>query len=129
MSDRTSVPIVKSTNTELKQATFITLAPETVDAHGDIYDENEVRKACHDFNLNCNRPNLMHYAETDTFKFVESYIAPVDFQLGEEIVKAGSWIQVLQFEDDDIWQAVKDGSLCGLSVGCKANVEDINNEE
>ena len=38
-----TVQVVKSVNEELKQATFIVLAPNEVDLHGDIISEEEVR--------------------------------------------------------------------------------------
>ena len=43
---KTNIPIFKQAKDELKQATFLVLAPDEVDLHGDIYDADEVRKAC-----------------------------------------------------------------------------------
>lgn len=123
---RTSnVPIFKQAQEELKQATFLVLSPDEVDLHGDIYDAVEVRKACHNFNIHCRKANLLHLFETDSFSIVESYISPVDMQMGETIIKAGSWLTVLQFNDDSIWEGVKDGSYTGVSIGAIANAEPI----
>ena len=123
---RTSnVPIFKQAQEELKQATFLVLSPDEVDLHGDIYDAVEVRKACHNFNIHCRKANLLHLFETDSFSIVESYISPVDMQMGETIIKAGSWLAVLQFNDDSIWEGVKDGSYTGVSIGAIANAEPI----
>ena len=44
------VQITKAVNEELKQATFLVLAPDEVDLQGDTYSADEVRKACHNFN-------------------------------------------------------------------------------
>jgi len=123
---RTSnVPVFKQAQEELKQATFLVLSPDEVDLHGDIYDAVEVRKACHNFNIHCRKANLLHLFETDSFSIVESYISPVDMQMGETIIKAGSWLTVLQFNDDSIWEGVKDGSYTGVSIGAIANAEPI----
>lgn len=123
---RTSnVPVFKQAQEELKQATFLVLSPDEVDLHGDIYDAVEVRKACHNFNIHCRKANLLHLFETDSFSIVESYISPVDMQMGETIIKAGSWLAVLQFNDDSIWEGVKDGSYTGVSIGAIANAEPI----
>ena len=65
--------VIKSKDTKLKQATFVVLQPDVVDAHGDVYDENEIRKAKESFNKACMRANLFHMMETDTFEFIESY--------------------------------------------------------
>ncbi|MEG2307296.1 MAG: XkdF-like putative serine protease domain-containing protein [Erysipelotrichaceae bacterium] len=122
---KTTIPIIKQANEELKQATFLVLAPDEVDLHGDIYDANEVRKACHNFNTHCRKANLLHLFDTETFSIAESYIAPVEMQMGETIIKAGSWVSVLQFHNDDIWNDVKDENFTGVSIGGTATVIDL----
>lgn len=122
---KTNIPIIKQANEELKQATFLVLSPDEVDLHGDVYDANEVRKACHNFNTYCRKANLLHLFDTDTFSVVESYIAPVGMQIGEQVVKAGDWISVLQFHCDEIWSEVKAGNYCSVSIGATANAEDL----
>lgn len=118
-----SVQVIKSINPTLKQAMYVVLSPDEVDAHGDIYDENEVRDACHNFNAFCRRPNLKHLQNTESFTVAESYISPVDLVIGETFVKKGSWLTVLQFNSDTIWKGVVDGEFTGVSVGCKATGE------
>ena len=122
---KTNIPIIKQANEELKQATFLVLSPDEVDLHGDVYDANEVRKACHNFNTYCRKANLLHLFDTDAFSVAERYIAPVDMQMGETIIKAGSWLSVLQFTDESIWAEVKDGGYTGVSISGKADAEDL----
>ena len=122
------VQITKSVNEELMQGTFLVLAPEEVDLHGDIYSVDEVRKACHNFNQFCMKANLLHLIETDTFSIVESYISQVDIVLGTQLIKAGSWLAVLQFNDDEIWQEVKDGNFTGVSIGGSARIEILGDD-
>ena len=122
---KTTMPIIKQANEELKQATFVVLPVDEVDLHGDIYDANEVRKACHNFNTYCRKANLLHLIDTTTFSIVESYIAPVEMQIGEKIIKAGNWISVLQFHNDDIWTDVKEGKFTGVSICGTATVIDL----
>ena len=90
--------------------------------------EKVVTKACHNFNTYCRKANLLHLFDTDAFSVVESYIAPVDMQMGETIIKAGSWLSVLQFTDDDIWSEVKSGNYTGVSIGAKADAESLDGE-
>jgi len=123
-----SIRVAKSVNEELKQATFLVLSPEEVDLHGDIYSADEVRKACHNFNSHSMTANLLHLVETDTFSIAESYISPVEMQLGEQVLKAGSWLVVTQFYDDEIWEEVKKGNLTGISIGGYAQVEILDEE-
>lgn len=130
---KTNIPIIKQANEELKQATFLVLSPDEVDLHGDVYDANEVRKACHNFNTYCRKANLLHLFDTDTFSVVESYIAPVGMQMGDTVIKAGSWLAVIQAseseEGSDLWEGIKSGDFNGLSVQCTANVEDVSDNE
>ena len=126
---RTSnVPVFKQAQEELKQATFLVLSPDEVDLHGDIYDAIEVRKACHNFNVHCRKANLLHLFDTDSFSIVESYIAPVEMKMGETIIKAGSWLTVLQFNDDSIWEGVKNGDYTGVSIGGVAQAELLDED-
>lgn len=126
---RTSnVPVFKQAQEELKQATFLVLSPDEVDLHGDIYDAVEVRKACHNFNIHCRKANLLHLFDTDAFSIVESYISPVEMQMGETIIKAGSWLTVLQFNDDSIWEGVKNGDYTGVSIGGVAQAELLDED-
>ena len=117
-SDATkTVPVVKAVHEELMQATYIVMVPDEVDLHGDITSEEEVRKACHNFNKHSRSPNLFHLAATDTFEFAESYIAPTDFVLGDKFVKKGTWLATVQCLDDDLWALIKSGEITGLSIG------------
>lgn len=117
--------IIKSVNNELKQALYVVLEPDVVDAHLDTYDENEVRKACENFNNSLAQANLFHMVMTDTFEVIESYIAPVDMVFDTTLIKKGTWLMKLQFLDDNIWQGVLDGAFSGLSIGAWATVENL----
>lgn len=127
--EKQNIQVVKATNEELKQATFLVLAPDEVDLHGDIYSADEVRKACHNFNQHCMKANLLHLVETDTFDIVESYISPVDMVLNDVIIKAGSWMSVIQVHSEEIWNDIKNGSLTGVSIGGRATTEYLEEEE
>lgn len=121
-----TVQVVKSVNEELKQATFIVMIPDEVDLHGDITTEDEIRKACHNFNKHCNQANLFHITKTATFEFAESYCSPVDFVLGDKLVKKGTWLATIQVHDSELWDLIKGGEVSGLSIGALADVEDID---
>jgi hypothetical protein len=116
--------IEKSLNEELRQGTFVVLEPNVVDLHLDIYDEVEVRKACHNFNQYCERAYLDHQVETEDMTFVESYIAPVDMSIGGVNIVKGTWLAVCQFSPS-LWEEVKADPLMGLSIGCYAKTEEL----
>ena len=117
----------KSLNDELMQATFIVLEPGSPDLHNDIYSEEEVRKACHNFNTLCDVAYKDHDTEiTDSFP-VESYIAPAEIDINATLVKKGTWLQVWQFSEAT-WKEVKSGKYNGLSIGAYATAEDVDGD-
>jgi hypothetical protein len=117
--------IQKSKDTKLKQALFVVMVPDEEDTHGDITSAEEIAKACHNFNKFCRKANLFHIAETDAFDIAESYIAPVEMQFGEEVIKAGTWLAMVQVNDDELWADMESGEVAGLSIGAIAAVETI----
>ena len=120
--------VVKSLNEELKQALFVCMVPNEVDLHGDITSEDEVRKACHNFNKFCSQANLFHIVKTESFEFAESYIAPTDFILGDKEVKKGTWLVNIQVNDDSLWELIKSGEINGVSIGALASVETLERD-
>lgn len=119
--------LIKS-SAELMQATFVVMVPDEVDAHGDITTPEEVAKACHNFNQFCRQPNLFHITKTNSFDFVESYILPMDFPANDTVIKAGSWVAVIQVNDAELWKMIKDGDVNGLSIGALAYGDPIEEE-
>jgi len=96
----------------------VVLEPETEDSQTDIYSEAEVRKAAHYFMENDGAMGLMHEALLKQgVKILESYLAPIDFEINGETVKAGTWILGVRVIDDKVWAAVKSGALTGFSIG------------
>lgn len=121
--------VVKSANQELKQATFIAMLPDSVDLHGDYTSAEEVRKAMESFNKSEKRTNLFHISMSDSFSVIESYLAPVDFMLNDEFVAKGTWLMTLQVNEDSLWELIKSGEINGISIGARANVETIDEED
>jgi hypothetical protein len=119
--------LAKSFDEDKKLFTSIVLKANyrDMDAEGneDYWSEKVVEEAAHDFLLNCMQGNISHIVNTDLVKFVESYIAPVDFEMGEGQVNKGDWIATVKIMDDELWQMCKDGLFNGFSVGCSAIVE------
>lgn len=124
------IDVVKSVNEEERLALFVAMEPDEFDAHGDTTSVQEVAKACHNFNEHCMRANLFHLVETEDAIIRESYIAPVEMQIGERNIKKGTWLQSWFFPEtetgDVLWQMVKDGEITGISIGARATVEEIN---
>lgn len=113
------IPIVKTADE--RYVLGIVLEPETVDAQQDIYSAAEVREAAHKFMAEYRNRGLMHQRiVNDKVDIVESYLAPVDFEVGGQKVKKGTWLLAEHILDDELWQQVKSGALGGFSIGGSA---------
>lgn len=125
------VEVTKAIDTEQRRALFVVLEPDTVDLHGDIYSAEEVEKACINFNTHCNKANLFHQVQIETTKIEQSFISPSDFMLDDgRMIKKGTWLQWFYFpegnvDSDKLWKQVKSGDICGVSIGCRASVEEL----
>ncbi len=96
----------------------VVLEPDVVDSQGDTYSADEVRKAAHRWMENYAQLGKQHSElVTGKLKILESFVAPIDFSIGEEVVKAGTWMLAIRVADDDLWTAVKSGSFTGFSIG------------
>ncbi len=100
----------------------IVLEPETVDAQNDVYDAATIRAAAHGYMENFATLKLMHEGGPidEQVKILESYIAPVDFKVGDQLVKAGTWLMACKILDDKLWASAKAGGLTGFSIGGSA---------
>lgn len=107
--------ILKS-NDEKQIVYGIVLEPNVVDAHGDFISKDEIEKSCHFFMLNSQMIGYQH-KKVAPAKVVESYISPVDFDMGHQMVKKGSWILGVKVLDEDKWNEIKEGKLTGFSIG------------
>lgn len=113
---------------ELREVTGIVLIPEQADLHGDIYSEDEIRKAMISFNTLCMNTKLQHSVDSEA-KVIESWQSKSDEVLNNKLVKKGTWLMTMKLPKDE-WELVKKGSFTGFSIGCKASYEkltEVNN--
>lgn len=117
---------------ELRYVLGVVLEPDTIDATrtdetiGDVYNEEEVRKAAHYFlaNYKGKGNDFMHDGkDRENLKIVESYIAPVEMELNGQKVKKGSWLMATLVLDDVIWEKIKKGEITGYSIGGRSNAK------
>jgi len=99
-------------------------APLKPDTQGDIYSAADVRKAAHAWMEHHGAIDLRHSWKAlgkDEVRPLETYVAPVDFTLGEgdnayDVIK-GTWLLGVRIVDDKLWDEVKDGELGAYSIG------------
>ena len=91
------------------------------DLQGDWHSAEDVEKAAHRFLAHVANGegfgDHMHDRQTKAGYPVESFIAPVDFTLGDQLVKRGSWVMGMHYPDPNIWKGIVDGRYSAFSVG------------
>lgn len=115
-------PIVKA-DFEKRLVYGVVLVPDRLDGEQDIIDAEEIEKAAHAWMLRglTVTPNLMDNQHEEVVSVakarpVESYIAPVDFTIGDSFIAKGSWVLVTHIPDDDLWELVKAGKRRAYSI-------------
>lgn len=103
---------------EMRYVLGIVLEPEVVDAQGDVYSADEIRRSAWEYMTNFRNVGLMHKGLVNgKVRLVESYVAPADMRLEGSVIRKGTWLLGLNVADDELWGQVKNGALTGLSIG------------
>lgn len=105
--------------------------PDVEDAHEDTMTADEIEKAAHGFMERQNTYNIdkQHDLDADKGYVVESYIAPVDMQLGDQEIKKGSWVAGVKVTDNDTWELIEKGEITGFSMFGAGKREEVEEEE
>lgn len=114
--DKTTEGRIISKQDEQQLIYGVVLEPEQVDAQGDIISAEEIEKTAHLYLKRSRIVGDRHIKKAEA-SVVESYIAPTDFTLNDELVIKGSWVLVTKIEDEQLWQEVKQGSYNAFSIG------------
>ena len=109
--------------------------PLVKDAHGEWMSEATIEKACTNFNKNLEKgivnPNLFHLKDTDTFTIESTWVQKeLDVKVVQtgEIIKAGTWVAKIKYNDESLWNLKKQGILGGVSIGGKGNINQDTGE-
>ncbi len=89
--------------------------PDVEDSHNDFMTAAEIEKAAHGFLKDARNIDTQHDFESGVGEVVESYIAPVEMEIGEETIAKGSWVLVTK-ASDEIWEAIQKGEYTGYSL-------------
>ncbi len=119
------VPILKAEKRILKG---VVLVPNVLDAHEDKIKSEVIEEAAAKFLNDYNKRTklgVQHNIFGKNIQLRQSYIAEVDFKLGKEKIKKGSWVLVVKVLDDDVWERVKKGKITGFSIGGKAKAKKV----
>lgn len=114
------VPILK-VDDERRLVASVVYEPDVADAHDDMMTAVEIERSCHGFGIRYaqGRGELGtdHARKANRLEVVpvESFLAPVDFHLGAQLVTKGSWVMWSKVLDDEIWKEIKSGQYTGYS--------------
>lgn len=111
----------KSEPDEQKLVYGIVYEPNVPDAHGDYMTAEEIEKAAHGFLADARNIDTNHNFEGGTGEVVESYVAPDDFEIGNAVIRKGSWVLVTK-ASDEVWDQIKAGVITGYSMAGTADV-------
>ena len=109
--------------------------PFTKDAHGEWMSDKTIEKAMENFNKNLEagivQPNLFHLKNTEAFTIESTWIQKeLDVKViqTDEIIKAGTWVAKLKYNDADLWQLKKSGVVGGVSIGAVGTINQTTGE-
>ncbi|MEK3920620.1 XkdF-like putative serine protease domain-containing protein [Paenibacillus sp. FSL K6-2393] len=105
--------------------------PDVEDVHGDMMDAVEIEKAAHLFMENQHTYNIdkQHDLDADKGYVVESYIAPCDMEIGDQVIAKGSWVAGVKVTDDGAWEEIQKGDITGFSMFGVGKREEVEDEE
>lgn len=94
------------------------LVPDVADLQGDVINAAEIEKTA-DAYMEFYRNRGLQHSElvNDKVAILQSWTSPVDFKIGERLIKAGTWLMKVRYYDDEMWEKVKKGELTGFSIG------------
>jgi hypothetical protein len=93
-------------------------APLEPDTQGDVYGADVIEKTAHGWMRKGGQIGLMHeLGISEKVAVLETYIAPVEFELSGHEIRKGSWLLKTEVIDDVLWKAVKNETLGAYSVG------------
>mgnify|MGYP003603854957 FL=1 len=109
--------------------------PFTKDAHGEWMSDKTIEKAMENFNKNLEKgivqPNLFHLKDTEAFTIESTWIQKeLDVKViqTDEIIKAGTWVAKIRYNDADLWQLKKSGVVGGVSIGAVGTINQTTGE-
>ena len=96
------------------------LIPDEEDTDGDVISKEKIEEVAHEWMLNYRNVDLQHTLNNVAYP-VESYllketkeVVSLDGQVME--LPAGTWMVSVKVDDEDTWEAVKDGRMRGFSI-------------
>ena len=95
----------------------IVFEPDFIDYQNEFISKEDIEEAAHEYLAVHRQVKLSHQANiTNEVDVVESYIAPIEFEMNGKLIKEGTWIVALKIHDKKLWEETEK-SIVGLSAG------------
>lgn len=109
--------------------------PDAKDAHGEWMSAETIKKAKESFDkaqeAGIVKENLFHMIETDTFTIEKTWLQE-EFDVvvigTEQVIKAGTWVAKVKYNDPVLWDLKKNNVVGGLSIQCSGIVNKETGE-
>lgn len=109
--------------------------PDAKDAHGEWMSADTIVKAKVSFDkaheAGIVKENLFHMISTDSFTIVKTWIQEeIDVVVigTEQVIKAGTWVAKVKYNDPVLWDLKKSNVVGGLSIQCSGQIDDDTGE-
>ena len=136
-------------NEEKRLMTGPVLIPDNVDLQDDIISSPEIEKAAHGYMVKlafkddpeflkalgfgvvdkAGETGFQHMDFSRKMAVVETYVAPVDFEMNGRLITKGTWVMTMKVFDDEVWALVKTGKITGFSIGGRAKSRPVTDKE
>ena len=128
------VSVVKDTGEQMISYEVI-YEPNTRDAHGEWMSPETIIKGKESFDAaraaGLDKENLFHIVETDAFTIEKTWIQE-EFDVvvigSEQIIKAGTWVAKVKYNDPELWLLKKANAVGGLSIQCSGYTDKETGE-
>jgi len=114
---------------EKRLVTGVVIEPEVEDTYGDVISADEIEKAMIRFMEGDPQIRVEHDPDyKPKVVIIENWIEREGRLMGEQFVKAGSWLMTTKIFDDGVWDMIKSGKLNGLSFrgpGLGVPIEEV----
>lgn len=110
--------VIKAINKEQRIVTGEVYAPNVLDTHGEMMEDEDVVQLAHLFMADnkIKSFDVMHDNKTIEAHAVESWIAR-----GHPEYNEGAWVLSTKVLDETVWEDVKSGKIGGYSIECRVN--------
>lgn len=101
---------------EKRLVTGVVIEPEVEDTYGDVISAEEIEKAMIHFMEKGPEIRVEHDPDfKPKVAIIENWIEREGGMIGDQFIKAGTWLMTTKIFDDEVWQMVRDGKLNGYS--------------